>query len=402
MALVRAMNLAVALALGSLLCGACATVASAAGSYDVEICTAKTIAQSGVVFISGGGGAAPGFQQCGNPTDGGMRLEAGSNAEGFSEWTLTAPEGTLIHSLSATRTFPAWNHVVEWIVQTASSSFDQTLPTDGAPPPEPLQFFAGETAASGGPFVAGRLSCLAAGGCRGADGTTSAVTIKEVVAHMEDLRPPGPPTDLAGPLTAGAPVRGSAVLSFKARDEGSGIAEVMLLVDGVKKASQRNEKGGDCLPPYTAVEPCSLSASGAVALDTTKLSEGAHRAEVVAVDASGQRTPSAPIAFTVKNAAAVPKPPLPAALPPVTKLTKKPKRKAASRRAKFSFTSDQAGSSFQCKLDRKPFAPCRSPFAAKVKPGRHTFQVRAIGPTGIPDPSPVAFHWMVPRAHTHV
>jgi hypothetical protein len=82
---------------------------------------------------------------------------------------------------------------------------------------------------------------------------------------------------------------------------------------------------------------------------------------------------------------------------PNTKLTKKPRKKTARRRARFAFVSDQAGSTFQCKLDKKPFRPCRSPFKKKVKPGRHTFKVRAIDPQGLSDPTPALYKWRVRR-----
>lgn len=80
---------------------------------------------------------------------------------------------------------------------------------------------------------------------------------------------------------------------------------------------------------------------------------------------------------------------------PDTTLKKKPRKKTVQRRAVFRFVSDQPGSRFQCKLDRKPFKACRSPFKAKVKPGRHTFSVRAVNPQGVADQTPAVFHWKV-------
>jgi hypothetical protein len=59
-----------------------------------------------------------------------------------------------------------------------------------------------------------------------------------------------------------------------------------------------------------------------------------------------------------------------------------------SRSAKFLFASSVAGSSFQCKLDKGDFKPCSSPRAYKhLKPGRHAFRVRAVGPSGLLDES---------------
>jgi hypothetical protein len=59
-----------------------------------------------------------------------------------------------------------------------------------------------------------------------------------------------------------------------------------------------------------------------------------------------------------------------------------------ARRARFFFSATVAGSSFQCKLDKGDFKPCSSPRAYKhLKPGRHAFRVRAVGPTGLLDES---------------
>jgi hypothetical protein len=80
---------------------------------------------------------------------------------------------------------------------------------------------------------------------------------------------------------------------------------------------------------------------------------------------------------------------------PNTKLKKTPRKKTAQRRAGFAFVSDQGGSTFQCKLDKKPFKPCHSPFKATVKPGSHSFQVRAVNDAGVADPTPAIFHWKV-------
>jgi hypothetical protein len=84
-----------------------------------------------------------------------------------------------------------------------------------------------------------------------------------------------------------------------------------------------------------------------------------------------------------------------ASRPPQTNISKHPPRKTALRSAGFAFSSDQPGSSFQCKLDRAPFESCGSIFKRKVKRGRHTFQVRAVNSAGLADPSPAVFRWKV-------
>lgn len=65
------------------------------------------------------------------------------------------------------------------------------------------------------------------------------------------------------------------------------------------------------------------------------------------------------------------------------------KKKVKGRTAKFRFVSSEAGSTFQCKLDKKQFKPCGSPKKYKrLKPGRHVFQVRAVDAAGNRDKTP--------------
>jgi hypothetical protein len=80
--------------------------------------------------------------------------------------------------------------------------------------------------------------------------------------------------------------------------------------------------------------------------------------------------------------------------PPDTFLTRKPARRSRRRAATFAFTSTQADSRFECKLDNKRYQSCQSPFKVKIPKGQHVFKVRAVGATGA-DPTPAAFHWAV-------
>jgi hypothetical protein len=80
---------------------------------------------------------------------------------------------------------------------------------------------------------------------------------------------------------------------------------------------------------------------------------------------------------------------------PNTTLKRKPARRTTNPRATFTFVSDLAGSRFECKLDRKAFKPCRSPFKAKLKNGQHSLQVRAVNRQGLADRTPATFRWLV-------
>ena len=71
-----------------------------------------------------------------------------------------------------------------------------------------------------------------------------------------------------------------------------------------------------------------------------------------------------------------------------------PKKKTAESKAKFKFKSDESGSSFECKLDRKRFESCDSSHTyRRLEPGRHRFEVRATDLAGNTDPTPAKYRW---------
>ncbi|HEX6666492.1 MAG TPA: PQQ-dependent sugar dehydrogenase [Solirubrobacterales bacterium] len=87
----------------------------------------------------------------------------------------------------------------------------------------------------------------------------------------------------------------------------------------------------------------------------------------------------------------------PKAAAPQTRLRKRPKLRGTATTAKFVFSSNPAGASFQCRLDAAPYKGCRSPrIYRNLKPGKHVFRVRAVE-AGATDPTPVVFKWSVTR-----
>jgi fibronectin-binding autotransporter adhesin len=96
-----------------------------------------------------------------------------------------------------------------------------------------------------------------------------------------------------------------------------------------------------------------------------------------------------------------PPPPSPPPVPaPNTKIGAHPGAKVFTSKAKLkvkiAFSADLAGATFECKLDKGAFARCSSPKSYKVKPGKHTFSVRAIGPGGT-DATPAKISFKVVR-----
>jgi Ca2+-binding RTX toxin-like protein len=92
--------------------------------------------------------------------------------------------------------------------------------------------------------------------------------------------------------------------------------------------------------------------------------------------------------------------PRPDHTPPATRLRRYPARlllaSGKRRRVSFSFASE-ASASFRCKLDRRPWRPCRSPRSYLVAAGRHLFRVYAIDAAGNRDSSPATFGFRVRR-----
>jgi hypothetical protein len=82
---------------------------------------------------------------------------------------------------------------------------------------------------------------------------------------------------------------------------------------------------------------------------------------------------------------------------PDTSLTRHP-HDTARRTAVLRFAATEAGSHFECKVDRHQFRPCDSPLQLKhLGVGRHRVSVRSVDLAGNVDPSPAVAHWRVQR-----
>jgi hypothetical protein len=73
---------------------------------------------------------------------------------------------------------------------------------------------------------------------------------------------------------------------------------------------------------------------------------------------------------------------------PETAITKEPPNRGEENKVKVKFIADEPNSTFDCRIDKKPWKSCTSPKKFKVKDGKHEFQVRAVDPTGNADLTP--------------
>jgi hypothetical protein len=154
---------------------------------------------------------------------------------------------------------------------------------------------------------------------------------------------------------------------------------------------------------------CAGSVADGGTLDTSV--PGPHAFLVNAEDNAGG-TSSKAVAYTVlaptpptpsgsSGSSESPGPPSPSKSPPDTVLGSHPPKKVKTTKkkakVKFTFSSATAGATFECKVDKKAYAPCASPKTYKLKPGKHTFSVAAAS-GGLSDPTPASFAFKVVRA----
>ncbi len=111
---------------------------------------------------------------------------------------------------------------------------------------------------------------------------------------------------------------------------------------------------------------------------TAVLTDGAHTFQVRATDGVGNVDASpASRSFTVDTIA------------PDTTITSGPAGPTNDTTPTFAFTSTEAGSTFECRVDTAAFATCTSPFTtAALTNGAHTFEVIATDAAGNADASP--------------
>ena len=118
----------------------------------------------------------------------------------------------------------------------------------------------------------------------------------------------------------------------------------------------------------------------------TGLGEGSHTFEVRATDAAGN-TDASPASHTWTIDLT----------PPETTIVTAPPVLTNSSNAAFTYTSDESGSSFACKLDLGGFASCPASgnSYSDLAEGPHTFQVQATDAAGNTDGSPASYDWTI-------
>jgi hypothetical protein len=151
---------------------------------------------------------------------------------------------------------------------------------------------------------------------------------------------------------------------------------------------------GGCTGSPVATGTAADLASPGIAVSVADNSTTTFRATATDV---GGTSPCSSSSVTYTEVTNTPAPP---ATPGAVSIAEGPAQKTTSKKATFEFSASNAAS-FQCSLDGKPFAPCTSPVKLKrLKPGKHTFQVRAIGADGATGAT-TTYQWKVKKKKRH-
>jgi len=118
---------------------------------------------------------------------------------------------------------------------------------------------------------------------------------------------------------------------------------------------------------------------------TTPLAEGPHDFTAVTTNTAGNTSePSNTVRIIVDTAV------------PDTTIVSGPTGNTESTSATFTFSSSEAGVTYECNLDGAGFQPCTNSVTfANLAEGEHTLQVRARDSAGNVDPTPAATSWTV-------
>jgi hypothetical protein len=127
------------------------------------------------------------------------------------------------------------------------------------------------------------------------------------------------------------------------------------------------------------------------------LDEGDHTFYVRSVDSAGQPDPTPSRRTWTVDAIPGEEPTFDPT--PGTRISSGPSGTVTATTASFSFYSTEPDSTFECRRDAGPWAPCDSPKSySSLAPGDHAFHVRSIDSADQRDPTPSTQSWTIETA----
>ncbi|HEX4732763.1 MAG TPA: NosD domain-containing protein [Solirubrobacterales bacterium] len=201
------------------------------------------------------------------------------------------------------------------------------------------------------------------------------------------IQPPTFATSLQSSATGNAQPNATVRIFSKASSEAGELGGLIAKVEADAQGSWQASYA--TLPVGTLVAATQTSDAGSLQGATSEVSEpSAATADPVKPVEPEEHEAGLGGGGSSQSGSSTPSPVPTLPTPPKAKITKHPAKSSKSTTAQFKFSAPPAaGAKFQCKLDAAKWAGCKSPRTyKKLKPRRHTFQVRAVasGRTGPP------------------
>ena len=296
-----------------------------AGEYTVWGCRTpdgRIVATAGWTAGIAPSGAGSAHQHCLSSEPGfTAELARGSAVpnEARVYWRFTAPPGRTIAAFTlwrvtngAANADPRWYQFADALVDPGvagsvetvdSCSQERCTGSDPLSDDNALQI-AGRDART----ITFQVHCVApppATGCTATE-TPARYRVARSAIRLNDLADPlltAPPS--GGLVDPDRTLSGVQGLSISARDEGAGLYEAALEIDGREVTSRRfDDNDGACRLPFTALDPCRLVANLSLSYDTAQLADGGHDVRVLVRDATQTNTVAyGPVRITTANGA---------------------------------------------------------------------------------------------------
>ena len=148
------------------------------------------------------------------------------------------------------------------------------------------------------------LVCGDSKGCPSVQPNADSVWLFHTAVALQDNSAPQFAGAPSGPLVSGGVLSGVEPVSIGATDQGGGVYQAEIEIDGKVLDTQVLDNSTDtCHQPFTAVVPCPLSASGTINFNTDQpqIPDGTHSLRILVTDPAGNTTAWGPVTITTVN-----------------------------------------------------------------------------------------------------
>jgi hypothetical protein len=367
-----------------------ADASAATPSYDVVECGLGSNPAPDAVNYEQGSGHFSESNSCSS----GSHLQVIGDGSGSTiwdtataNWHFKAPEGAGFSAISVLATLREHDNQIARLIVDNENGADYAAFGTGCSTCAQQTYSWSKGTGPDRTKLRGSLTCQQNGGCANPSSGRAFLQMEALRFTLEDSEIPN--VSLAGSLLDGAPKSGNQNLTLEADDHGGGVHTTEVKVNGTLVTSKTESCALLNSTTATQLSPCPLSVSEPHTYNTAQAPfvQGQNTITVCAEDFDKAGSPNSncsPYDVTIDNH------------PPDTTIESGLSGATGYNDASFDFSSDEWGSSFECRLDGAAWAGCASPKSyAQLANGAHSFSVRATDRAGNLDSSPPSQSWTV-------